>query len=439
MSKGFVVTIVTIFSICALCAVVYFLGLISSKQPLAKCGVVDVNGKIVVPMKYQIINFIGGDNFFVSKKDKGFIYNKETKKLKPIEYSIMSKVNDNLYIVKKDKHYGGIDKNYKVVIPVEFSSVSSDKDLIRAYKMDKGTSIFDLNGKKMFETEDMILPTSKNNRMFAISRDKKHKYYIIDKTGKKLLTLNYDRLINFSDDVAVFKKDGKRGIVNISGKEILLPDYKSINTFVNGYAVVFGNSMDSGVIDKSGKLVFSLSNSFIENFSEGLFSIQKNMKAGYIDITGKEVIPLKYADTSSFSDGLAAVENDKYKWGFIDKTGKEVIPFVYEQSSSFYNGYAVVMKQEDNFTNKYINNLISNHIDSDFNGSLLLAKYGVIDKTGKEIIPCKYDIIYNENIGPFAPSFFREKPKDNYFVVGKVNIFAFLGRLMGFKNPADEV
>jgi hypothetical protein len=52
------------------------------------------------------------------------------------------------------------------------------------------------------------------------------------------------------------------------------------------------------------------------------------------------------------------------KWGFIDKTGKEIIPCKYDKAKSFSEGLVAVQ----------LNN-----------------KYGFIDYTGKEIIPCKYD------------------------------------------------
>ena len=52
------------------------------------------------------------------------------------------------------------------------------------------------------------------------------------------------------------------------------------------------------------------------------------------------------------------------KWGYIDKTGREVIPCKYDNAWSFCEGLVVVMKSD---------------------------KYGYIDKTGREVIPCKYD------------------------------------------------
>ena len=59
----------------------------------------------------------------------------------------------------------------------------------------------------------------------------------------------------------------------------------------------------------------------------------------------------------------SCVELD-YKWGVIDKSGKEVIPCKYDFIYDFCEGLAKVR---------------------------LDGKYGYIDKSGKEVIPCKYD------------------------------------------------
>ena len=65
---------------------------------------------------------------------------------------------------------------------------------------------------------------------------------------------------------------------------------------------------------------------------------------------------------AAFCEGLAPVMDDNEKWGFIDKTGKLVIPCKWNGVESFSEGLAVVL--DDNW------------------------KWGFIDKTGKLVIPC---------------------------------------------------
>ena len=65
-----------------------------------------------------------------------------------------------------------------------------------------------------------------------------------------------------------------------------------------------------------------------------------------------------------FHEGLSRVMKDNNKWGFIDISGKEVIPCIYDRVNMFLEGLAGVNKD---------------------------GKYGYIDKSGKEVIPCIYE------------------------------------------------
>ena len=74
--------------------------------------------------------------------------------------------------------------------------------------------------------------------------------------------------------------------------------------------------------------------------------------------------------------------------GCIDKTGKEVIPCKYDHLGGFYEGLARV------------------NLDH---------KWGFIDKSGKEVIPCKYDWISG-----FYEGLARVKLDDKYGYVDKI-------------------
>ena len=71
-----------------------------------------------------------------------------------------------------------------------------------------------------------------------------------------------------------------------------------------------------------------------------------------------------YDYVAEYSEGLAWVRlNGKY--GFIDKSGTEVIPCKYDNAVPFNEGLASV----------------------ELNG-----KFGFVDKSGSLVIPCKYDV-----------------------------------------------
>lgn len=121
-----------------------------------------------------------------------------------------------------------------------------------------------------------------------------------------------------------------------------------------------------------------------KSFSEGLAAVLIDDKWALIDKTGKEVMPPMYDAIGDFSDGLARVrvgDQETGKWGFIDKTGGEVVPPKYDDVSDFHNGLAMVM----------LDDLQNEHISLHYFRICLDGSWGFIDRTGKEVVPPKYD------------------------------------------------
>ena len=78
-----------------------------------------------------------------------------------------------------------------------------------------------------------------------------------------------------------------------------------------------------------------------------------------------------YEYIEGYVEGLAWVRlNGKY--GFIDKSGTEVIPCKYDWAFSFSEGLAQIRLND---------------------------KYGFINKSGTKVIPCKYDLVYSFHDG----------------------------------------
>lgn len=167
----------------------------------------------------------------------------------------------------------------------------------------------------------------------------------------------------FADGLAAVRKGGKWGFIDKTGKVVVSISYDTVGAFYEGLArVCKGNKW--GYIDKTGKEAVSPQYDACSSFSEGLAAVKKGGKWGYIDKTGKTVVSPKYTYAGGFSEGLAVVANAG-KYGYIDKTGKVAAAAAYEQASDFSGGLAAVKKG---------------------------GKWGFIDKTGKVVVPLEYDL-----------------------------------------------
>ncbi len=293
--------------------------------------------------------------------------------------------------------------------------------------------------------------------------------------------LDYDSVEDFHEGMAKVYKDSKFGYIDLTGKEVVKPQYGFAGNFSEGLATVSPGTYDElrkGYIDKLGRLVIDFKFGFTSSFHEGLAAVDVNYNNwGYIDKTGKLVIDPKYGLANDFHEGMAAVgiKKEGYrfpdKYGYINSKGEEVIKPQYRDAQPFINGLALVYnengyiyinkqgievkkyvyKQSPEFhdglalvsdgtkitfvdtTGKTVINL-QNKYDNVGNFSEGLAsvkkdnKYGYIDKTGKEVIPLSFDYAeeFNEGLAKVTlggKTYFISSPLDlpDSWAKGSVN------------------
>ena len=140
----------------------------------------------------------------------------------------------------------------------------------------------------------------------------------------------------------------------------------------DGKGYVFNMSTGEKMVERVAWIMKPTGNDTLVCFSNG-------EKRGYFSKnTGRVVIEPKYDHAWIFSEGLACVEENGFL-KFIDGTGKVVIDSQiayqpYRDGHAFHNGYCIVETDDE-------------------------EHYGVMDKTGKFVLPMEYSSI---------------KPTDNY-------------------------
>ena len=261
----------------------------------------------------------------------------------------------------KNGKVGFIDKTGTVIIPVEYD-VTPYSDFL----------VFGGFGWGNF-----------SEGLAAMSKDGKCGF--IDKTGKVILPFEYDFAENFAYGLARVQKDGKEGFIDKTGDFVFLIDeYDSVNNFYEGLAAVWKYAEKSewglsggkwGFIDTTGTVAIPIEYDTVNSFSDGLAFAVQDDKQGFIDKTGEFVIQLEnisrryiyYGITGYFENGLAVIQENEKKYNYIDKTGAVILSVEYELAYNFYEGLAGVLTDRRD------------------------EKWGFIDITGKEVIPCIYD------------------------------------------------
>ena len=119
-------------------------------------------------------------------------------------------------------------------------------------------------------------------------------------------------------------KDVKKiGFINREGKLVIPLEYDRVGEFSEGLAAVAVGWNHPTFVPKGQKYIPA--------------------KWGYIDKTGKRVIEFQYWWANPFSEGLARVKLEEgRKPAVIDRQGKVVIPPKFDSVGSFHNGLASV-------------------------------------------------------------------------------------------------
>lgn len=120
--------------------------------------------------------------------------------------------------------------------------------------------------------------------------------------------------------------------------------------------VEFSQNEQWGLMNLSGKIMVAPQYERTNYYKDGLIAVKKNGKWGFVDKDNRTVIDFEYDDPlideqeyyklrDAYAvnyDKIAVVKNGK--WGVIDTTGKVVADFIYDGFDYIVEQYVVVTK-----------------------------------------------------------------------------------------------
>jgi len=177
----------------------------------------------------------------------------------------------------------------------------------------------------------------------APAHDGKEGY--IDKTGKPLTELKFEKAWDFSDGMAQVRLNGKWGYIDKTGSLVISPQYDETSPFREGLAGVKINGL-WGFINKAGKLVIATQFDYVSGFSEGLTVVGRDGKKYYVDQNGNAALSPPFKFLGEFKSGLAAFRQDDRMAGVLDKTGKIILNAQFDSIEILSGGIIMVEDQK---------------------------------------------------------------------------------------------
>ena len=338
------------------------------------------NGTLTIPIKdcFKSATLLD-NNLIVAKKDDNWgCVNLSMHEILPFIYESID-AHDRAFIVSRKNQdsdsleYGVVDIQNNIIVP--FSDVEEmvfDKglfifkkgNLYGAYS-DKGILICDASYEKLECLNGFLIKVGRSDVEYDGGEDwyterVVTRWGLINIAGEEVLPSDYKEIEEKGDSGFIQIKQYRYvGLLDATGKIVLEPKYYQIGDFVDSYSIVYGpisvydknrkivEAKAYGVIDGALNEVIPCCFNSIEYEKEtGMFKTERGYKlkdGRYLCSIGnkKLLVPSVYMYCREFYDDRAVTikfNNPGFKYGMIDTSGKDVLPSIFDSLLHYNNG-----------------------------------------------------------------------------------------------------
>lgn len=319
---------------------------------------------------------------------------------------------NNVLRVEKEGKYGLIDLTGKEVLPCEYEEITvipNIKDAIKV-KKDGKYGVVDSTGNEILKTDyQNIEALGKDNKSGYIVQSIEGKYGIVNYANSLVIDVNYDKINKvYGNDLYVVEKEGKQILVNKEQEEILNSDvYSQIIAILKtkDAGIIFEKDGKYGVINLTGEKIIENTYEELKEAKDDILIAKQNGKYGIIDLQNSQKIEFKYnsiiyneeadiyiAETEDFNNELIDNTFTVRQTGILTdlNTEKGYIELRNDEGYKYYDLKFEEKNAKDIFNQ---NTLYLSKKD---------GKYGFVDKDGNVVVDYIYDDATKQNEYGFA-------------------------------------
>lgn len=295
----------------------------------------------------------------------------------------------------------GFRFNTTVIIPPIFTV--EPKNLYNGYYLvnqDGNLGIVNYYGQKKVNWDGIIdcddMNYDKDNKRILFARN--GKWGVANLEGVELIPPYYDTIQNWNTTVYRVKKDGKWGLVDINNNMLTELKFDGIGDLKNGTApATIAHPTKTwktvhGLIDESGAKLVSQK----LNQNDGRVLVETFELWGIMTANGDYIVPCIYDEIQPWAANLYRVKEDN-KWGVLNVEDHSfLLPTKYDSISALNGGIAKVVFANVESSIDMNGNEVAQEV-IELQGGLkktkIAGKWGIIDANGVEIIKHQYDEI----------------------------------------------
>ncbi|MGK0390314.1 MAG: hypothetical protein ACI94Y_003066 [Maribacter sp.] len=219
------------------------------------CGLVDLNGKIIIPANYQSIKWDKDKTLFIVKKNKKIgLYTTKGEVIREPVFREIQIINTGLILTKRRYKWGAIDGDGQELLADLFSHFKiSSYNFLLIYKQER-CYLYSIDERSMIGNEffNNYIPLNKNWIVFQ----KFKTMGLMDSTGRIVAPALFQEIRPFGDNNFRIKTNGKWGIINNENENISPPIYDYISP-LNNYISIVKKDEKFGILHENGKLIIN--------------------------------------------------------------------------------------------------------------------------------------------------------------------------------------
>ena len=332
-------------------------------------GYIDVNFNQMMNVEYnelsRVTDMEESENIYIiaAKNGQFGLYKNGNKIIENSYQSIRYNKTNHIFIIEKSKKYGVASIDGNIIIPVEYSQIDITGKYIYAQKKDE-TKVFDSQGKiANIDSTTEILETSNPNYKIKMTSNEETLYGIIDNNNKELVESKYNYIdYLFENYFIASNSDGKLGVINDKGEEIIPIENDSVQKITNNEIVEVSKVNDNitKLYSNEMELICEIQKPIIVEDTKYI-KVYNDTDTFYFSKDGKEI---EYSEIAP-QNMLFAKKQDN-KWGYVDSEEDTKIEYTYDKVTDLNKYGFAGIKQDD--------------------------KWGVIDSQGNIIVEPTYTI-----------------------------------------------
>lgn len=353
-----------------------------------KYGLIDLNGKELLPAEYDEITVLEGiENSLIIKKDgKVGLVNDTGSVIIDANYKGIKGLGDTYkdgYItIDEQGKYGLISATKKQILENKYDEILQvPLKEYYAIKENGKQKLINSNGEALIDSGfDEIKSTTTNGIIFV----KDNLYGEMNTSGEVTIKADYQELKEVKEQIYIAKQNNKYGIIDGLGNGLTAFEYDGM-TYNEKADLFFADDSEykTSIIDNKYDVKTTGILSEV-NTDEEYIRMRINDEYKYYNLKGEEI-----SNIQALKNNTIFLDKKDGKYGYVDKKGNAITEYIYDDATE-QNKYGFVAVKENGL-------------------------WGALDKEGKEVIEPKYNLDNNLKIDFIGKWHLGEDLNMNYY------------------------